>query len=247
MVVKFYGRFADEAQWREIREALYDLRRRFLYDDAIRLPPPRLETYEYASDIVKLSIDGKTPTPGSNYLSGKDVAQVLYTINGLFFDPGEKPRELLVEIMKPHVDPTLMAIGWQIMHNPWPQEGLSIQVAGNLVMDVYIYGRDFDPNESFNERVSHDVSAIYHEIYTEIDRTRKPIRKNAYISGIVKLTIDPPTQAGQALITALQTNNVLMCMENLNRRYGPRMFGTHIRNQRNKALATVSLWIEPDG
>ncbi|KAL8877302.1 MAG: hypothetical protein Q9198_004654 [Flavoplaca austrocitrina] len=249
IVFQRYGEFADEAHWREIREALNDFRRRFLYNDAIRVPPPRLESDEYASDNVKLEIFGTTPIPGSNYLSGKDVAQVLSTINGLFFNPGEKPRELLIEITKPHVDPTSMVIVWQKLHNPWPQERFNIQMAHNRVMDVYMYGRDFDPNKSFNERVSHDMDAIHHEIYREIDESRKPIRKNAYISGIVKLTIDPPAEAGQAFITALETDMILMYMKGLifGRRYGPRMFGTYIRDQRGQALAKVSLWIEPDG
>ena len=101
IVFKRYGRLVEEAQWRQIREALNDFRRRFLYNDALRVPPPHLKSDEYASDNVKIEIFGTTPIPGSNYLSGKKVAQVLSTINGLFFDPGGKPRQLLVEITKP--------------------------------------------------------------------------------------------------------------------------------------------------
>ena len=98
-------------------------------------------------------------------------------------------------------------------------------------------------------KVSHDMDAIYHEIYREIDESRKLIRKTAYVSGMVKLVIDPPTQAGQALISALETDSVLMYMKQLifGRRYGPREFGTYIRNQRGQALAKVSLLIDPDG
>ncbi|KAL8883264.1 MAG: hypothetical protein Q9192_007303 [Flavoplaca navasiana] len=250
IVFKRYGEFADKAHWRDIRESLNYLRRRFLYNDAIRLPPPRLKSYEFISDIVKLRIYGfPGALSGPTYLSGKELAKVLSTIDGLFFDPGEKPRELSVEIMKSHVDPTYMSIFWQKLHNTWPQEGFSIEAAPYLVMDIYIYGRDFDPNRSFNERVSYDMDVIYHEIYREADASRKPIRKNAYISGIVKLTIDPPTQAGQAVITALETNKILMGMKGLifGRRYGPRELGTYIRNQRGQALAKVSLLIDPDG
>ncbi|KAL8883923.1 MAG: hypothetical protein Q9215_007918 [Flavoplaca cf. flavocitrina] len=183
LVFTEYGRFAHEAQWREIREALNDFRRRFLYDATTRFPPPHPEFYMYASDLVLLGIC-RIPkaSSGPNYLSGKEVAQALYTINGLFFDPGEKPRELSVEIMKSHVDPTFMSISWASMHNPWPQEPFSIQAAPNLVMDVYMYGRDFYPNRSFNERVAHDMDAIHDEITRETDDSRKPVRKTIYLS-----------------------------------------------------------------
>ncbi|KAI4267421.1 MAG: hypothetical protein LQ337_008360 [Flavoplaca oasis] len=244
-----YGRFAVEAQWREIREALNDFRRRFLYDDAIRLPPPRFESYKYVSDVVELDIRGYPEhLPGPSYLSGKEVAQVLNTINGLFFNPEEKPREITIQIEKSDVGPTFMVITWQKLHNPWPQVPFNVPAGSNL-MEVYTYGRDFDPNRSFNKRVSHDMDAIYDEINKEIDESTKPIKKNAYISGIVKLTIDPPTQAGQAVITALETDFVLMYMKNLIflREYGPREFGTYIRNPRGQTLAKVSLLIDPDG
>ncbi|KAL8978219.1 MAG: hypothetical protein Q9205_006152 [Flavoplaca limonia] len=242
LVFTEYGRFAHEAQWREIREALNDFRRRFLYDATTRFPPPHPEFYMYASDLVLLGIC-RIPkaSSGPNYLSGKEVAQALYTINGLFFDPGEKPRELSVEIMKSHVDPTFMSISWASMHNPWPQEPFSIQAAPNLVMDVYMYGRDFYPNRSFNERVAHDMDAIHDEITRETDDSRKPVRKSAYISGIVKLTIDPPTEAGQVLIAAWEIIRILKNMDDLifGYHYGPRELGTHIRNQRGQALAKL--------
>ncbi|KAL9036785.1 MAG: hypothetical protein Q9180_004098 [Flavoplaca navasiana] len=244
-----YGRFANEAQWREIREALNDFRRRFLYDATTRLPPPPPEFYMYESDVVRLGICGiPKASSGPNYLSGKEVAQVLYTINGLFFDPGEKPRELDIEIMKPHVYTMFMSISWIKLYNPWPQERFNVQMAHNLDMDVYMYGRDFDPNRSFHERVSHDMDAIHDEIVKEYGSI-EPIAKSAYISGIVKLTIGPPPGAGQALITAWQTAIILNNMVSLifGRRYGPREFGTYIKDQRGKVLAKVSLLIDPDG
>ena len=250
LVFKEYGDFAPETHWRGIRESFIDFRRRFLYGEGNRLPPPHSQTYWYDSGEVQLKFVRSNPSSASspNYLSGKEVTQVFSTINGLFFDPGEKPRELSVDIMKSHVDPTSMSISWRNLHNPWPQERFSIQAAPNLVMDVYMYGRDFYPNKSFNARVSDDMNAIYQEISRETDDSRKPIRKSAYISGIVMLTIDPPAEAGQALIKAWETIVILKNMKNLifNYRYGPREFGTCIRD-RGKALAKVSLLIDPDG
>lgn len=246
-----YGRFADDAQRSEITKALNDFRRRFLYDYEIQSPWPGLH-YFYTSGDVQLEVRGTRMTlSGYSHISGKEFARVLYTINGLFFDPGGKPREITVEIKKSHVHPTYMKILWQESYNLWPQQlPFSIQMAHNLVMDVYIYARDFpNPNESFMDRVFHEWHALYREIFKENDGSRKPISKPAYISGILKLTIDPPSQAGQVLITAPETSHVLNKMEDMifSRRYGFREFGTYIRNQRGQVLAKVSLLIDPEG
>ena len=255
IVFTWYGRFAPETKWRKIREELNDFRRRLLYNDAIRFPP-RSDPYFDASDEVAILIfPESTPSSLPDYLSGNEVAKALSTISGLFFDPREKPRELWVDIMKPHVEPTSLGIHWLKIPAPWPQVPFSTDVepiAGgypDLVMEVYIYARGFEPNDSFLKRVSLDTLAIYMEVKKENDGSRKPISKTAYISGIAKLTIDPPPQAGQVLITALDTLRIVHRMRELIFGYirGPREFGTYIRNQRGQALAKVFLLIDPDG
>ncbi|KAI4261755.1 MAG: hypothetical protein L6R42_003053 [Xanthoria sp. 1 TBL-2021] len=203
-----YGRFADEAKWNNIREALVDFQQRFVNDDEMWLVPRRSTVLSLGSGIVEPVFHRQ---PGT-HLSGKEVALVLKSIQDLFFKYNDKPREIQIIIRKNRQRITSMDLAGKILFfklnhrsepDPWPQNlPWKINVYDDLVVEVYLYGIDFDPSVSFDERFTCNLYEIERQIRNERDEYRKPPRKTSYSFDVVRLDVVPPPNAVRVLLSA---------------------------------------------
>lgn len=236
--------------WNNIREALVDFQQRFVNDDKMWLVPRRSTVLSLSSGIVELVFHRQ---PGT-HLSGKEVALVLKSIQDLFFKYDEKPREIQIIIRKNRQRMTSMDLAWRRETDPWPQNlPWEFNVYDDLVVEVYLYGINFDPSVSFDERFAYNLYHIERQIRRERAEFRKPPRKTSYSFDVVRLDVVPPPYAVRVLLSAYDIERILyytrvrMFGGSGGKIYGPREFAAYIKDRGGRNLAKMFLlYIDPD-
>lgn len=245
-----YSRFADEAKWNNVREALVDFQQRFVNDDEMWLVPRRSTVLSLSSGIVELVFHRQ---PGT-HLSGKEVALVLKSIQDLFLKYNDKPREIQIIIRKNRQRMTSMDLAWRREPDPWPQNlPWKLNVDDDLVVEVYLYGINFDPSVFFDERFAYNLYEIEPQTRKERDEYRKPPRKTSYSFDVVRLDVVAPPNAVRVLLSAYDIERMLyytrvrMFGGSGGKIYGPRELAAYIKDRGGRKLAKISLlYIDPD-
>ena len=242
-----YGRFADPSMFNDIREALRDFQSRF----ANTKPPIHLPSYHdydsFRSGSANILLESRHFGP--ELLSGMDLARVTKTIHQLFFNYNYHPREIILEINKNGIYLHRLLFSFDSDRNPWPQY---LPWTWNLVdfaIEFYLYGRDFGPSKSFDDRFSVALGKIQREMEFQPDTETQPPRKPSYSSDMVKLDIEHPPDAARVLLSATSMGSVLsdirarLIGNRYGRVYGPREFGAYVKDKNGRKLAKVLLTV----
>ncbi|KAL8991543.1 MAG: hypothetical protein Q9169_007843 [Polycauliona sp. 2 TL-2023] len=255
ITLKRYGPFADPSKWNDIREALNDFEQRFIEHMEYPMELPARQNFnELYSGIVKLKVANYHSWP--NQLVGRELAQIVKTINNLFFVYNDNPREIDIAINKDGIHMHGLTIIYQRDRNPWPQQLPWTWRVFDLALEFWLYGRDFVQSSAFDAEFFQGLEGVRAKMINEINQGKRrhgepppPPAKPSYTSGIVKLDIEPPPNAGKVLINVYSMVHLLSQIRTrlITRReglvYGPREFGANITDNRGRKLAKMFLTV----
>ncbi|KAL8922303.1 MAG: hypothetical protein Q9208_005273 [Pyrenodesmia sp. 3 TL-2023] len=227
ITIEHYGRFAPEARWIGIREALNDFERRFAEDGEDYWVHLGLDSeFVLCSGVVSLRIfDVRTSA-----LLPKECPRILKTINDLFFVFRDNPREIKFSIHRNRILMGSFNMEWKDAPALWPQLlpwKIDPPAFPNSEMFVFLYGRDYVYKaRNFDRRFDFDFSEAAGKVPDVVPKSGTSVT-----SGMVRVDIEPLSNT-ELLIPAVYLRHILSSIHShtitaMNLR--PRDFGVYVK------------------